>query len=226
MDYKNIGFFRAATEFTEPAKLGGARRTFKVFLTVVLFIEFAGITVQGANLASTVQVAVQRPHIVEAGFWLLYVYSFVVYASLYFKELRLALVTGNDEKSFFQALNRSVLDQKLKEVTGRPSSGLGQSELVTQNRDVTDVRYDMPMFDEKTLAEISPRIPGLSGDRFVYRHTNEDRQFFERSRSVVRPGLAHNYLVYVFPMHVGILLLLWKAWTLVPYVSASLASLS
>jgi hypothetical protein len=191
-----------------------------VFLVVVLFIEFAGIDVQSASLASMVHVSVQRPWVVEAGFWLLMIYTFTVYATLYLKELRLALFADASEKNFFATLNRAEFLQKLRAAAKDERLQLGVSREAPLGRGElrvgkTIIEYDMPPNLPEAVLSVEGFVGTSARGIYVYAHKPEDHAFFQRTRQIVRPSIAHNYLVYVFPMHVAGLLLIWKAWHLI-----------
>lgn len=53
--------------------------------------------------------------------------------------------------------------------------------------------------------ELLGKVTGfdLSTRTFTYTHTQEDHAYFKKAVPVLHPAVRLNYLVYVFPAHVG-----------------------
>lgn len=128
LQYKDVQFLRAEVDFSGSEKMEKARRVYLVFLTVLLFIEFAGVEIQSATLA-VVTAKLHRPSVVTMGFWALFLYTFTVYFLSAQKELALFSLKNAGAGSFFSQLNRRDLERRLNEASGgraylKPGSGL------------------------------------------------------------------------------------------------------
>lgn len=198
--YKDVQIAKASVEFSGSEKLEKARRTFLVFLTIVLFIEFASVEIQSATLAVVVA-RVHRPWVVTAGFWLLFLYTFAVYFFAGQKELSFFSFKNSSKSSFFSQLNRIEFTKRLVAASGIPYLQPGSGLLKHSDDSVTKIQYDVADLPEDALK----KIDGFEFETrtFAYLHDPTDHAHFDKVVPLIRPALRFNYFVYVLPVHVG-----------------------
>ncbi|GJL60780.1 MAG: hypothetical protein NPIRA03_36370 [Nitrospirales bacterium] len=201
--YKDVKIAKASVEFSGSEKLEKARRTFLVFLTIVLFIEFANIEVKSATLAVVVA-KVGRPWVVTAGLWLLFIYSFAVYYFAVQKELAFFAFKNAKKSSFFSQLNRLEFTRRLVAASGCDYLQPGQGLVIKYDESVTEIQYDVDKLPEDDLK----KIDGFeySTRTFTYTNQPDDHAYFAKVVPLIRPAFCFNYLVYVLPIHVGFVL--------------------
>lgn len=208
LTYKDIHFTQAAVDFPGSEKLDRLRKGFVVFLVIVAFVEGASITVQSATL-SGIQVGVERPWLVNVGFWALMLYSFLVYRTELGKAVRVYNVLSFDRSSFFQQLNRAEFAKRFNNVVDRPSR-IGDGQIIfTDDNDSTTMKYG---FLHDVPAEKLAQIEGFSpaDSTFIYQHTPEDETYYEENRALIRAAVSTNYLQYIMPTHAAYALVAFK----------------
>lgn len=202
--YKNVQIAKASVEFSGSEKLEKARRTFLVFLTIVLFIEFANVEIQSATLAVVVA-KVGRPWVVTVGLWLLFFYAFAVYYFVVQKELAFFAFKNAKKSSFFGQLNRLEFTRRLVAESGLDYLQPGQGLVKKSDELVTEIQYEVDNLPEEVLK----KIDGFEYSTRTFTYTNQpaDHEYFAKVVPLIRPAFCFNYLVYVLPIHVGFVLI-------------------
>lgn len=202
--YKNVQIVKASVDFSGSEKLEKARRTFLVFLTIVLFIEFANVEIQSATLAVVVA-KVGRPWVVTAGLWALFIYAFAVYYFAVQKELAFFAFKNAEKSSFFSQLNRLEFNRRLVAESGRDYFQPGTGLVKKIDESVTEIQYDVDNLPEEVLK----KIDGFDYSTRTFTSTNQpaDHAYFAKVVPLIRPAFRFNYLVYVLPIHVGVVLI-------------------
>lgn len=199
--YKDLNFLKAAADFSGSEKLEKARRNYLVFLTILLFVEFADIQIQSATLGF-VSAKIGYPEIVTIGFWLIFLYTFLVYLFSGRKELELFSFKNGQEATFFAQLNRLELIKKIGSASlGRLTLPAGSGFVEHSDNKKTSIKYEVNGIPEEVLKEIENY--DFESRIFTYTHSDEDLAFLKKSIRVIRPSLKYNYFVYIFPLHCG-----------------------
>lgn len=204
--YKNINTIKACVDFTASDNLERARKSFFVFLCVVILFETVGFHVVEVS-PIFVKGKIDRSWVVEIAFWALFVYSFSVYYSAYKKDFYLFSFTNNNESSFFCELNRQDFNQKLKENSALDLVANSSATLKLHDEDKTVLMYQSLSLDFEKV-----EIEGFdnSKNEYTYIHQPEDMEFYNKVRRIIPPSVRFNYLVYVFPIHLSISIIVSK----------------
>ena len=216
--YKNITYTKAAVDFAGSEKLEKTRRSYLVFLIVLLFIEFAGVEIQSATLA-VVSAKVERPWVVSLGFWVLFLYSFSVYYLAQSKELAFFTLRHGQSATFFSSLNRTSFVADLRAATNADYFQPGAGLVKVHNDKLTVIQYEVTSIPPEALPKIATFNAAES--TYSYVHEPNDWLYFNKTVPLLRPAVSFNYFVYVLPAHIGAALIGYK---IAERVSAALAS--
>jgi hypothetical protein len=206
--YEAVPYIKAAVDFKGSPELERARKSLLVFLVIVLFLEAAGVTITSATLGGWVNVTILRPLVVNVGFWVLFIYVLATYYSLFRKEIGLFTLKHISLQGFMTSLSAFEFQRRLRSTLGLEGAQLGSGTTISQDDSKTVTRwkiYGVPQGIPMNVAGYNQRE-----DTFTYKHEPELVKFYQERIPVIRLAFAHNYLVYVLPLHVSALMILAK----------------
>lgn len=202
LEYKEIRTMRAAVDFKGSEGLERAKKNFLVFLVVLLFLEFADVTINSASLA-IVSVTVGQPWAVNVGFWCLFIYTFVIYSLSLEKEKSDFTLNNKSETGFFAQLTRAKFQSELNEIAGNFLPVIHSGQIRHTAVGETTIIFDVKGFPPENLRGISGYGAKLEG-AYTYVHCAEDLSYLNRVSSVIKPALKLNFLSYVAPAYCGL----------------------
>jgi hypothetical protein len=210
---EEVPYTKAAIDFKGSTDLERARKSLLVFLTIVLFLEAAGVTITSATLGGWVNVTILRPVVVNVGFWILFVYALGTYYSLFRKEIGLFTLKNISLKGFMISLSHFEFQRRLRQTPGLDNVVLGSGTTISQDDNRTIVRWTV----QGVPQGVPINVPGYNqrDDTFTYEHDPEVIKFYQDRIPLIRAAFTYNYLVYVLPLYVSVLLILAKIGILV-----------
>jgi len=184
-------------EFSE--RLERVRKSFVVFLSMVIIYEAAGINVTSVT-PIYIQGSIERPFVIEWAIWVIFIYFLVIYFGIFKKEANLFHFRTAGKGGFYAQLNRHEFEEKLSSKTHKEIVTKASSLIKSHDKKKTVVEYNIPdgQFEDPKLENYDHET-----HQYTYFHQTEDDEYYEGIRKTIPPSLTFNYLVYVFPLHVS-----------------------